>query len=126
MIRRLLIGFGLFVVAAFGYLSVSGAPPRVHVVTLVPWFVIVALASLIAWSRQCSLLTRLVLLALLVVAGAGLLLYATTASFGKMEPSIGSYVGFVVLTILVLGAFLALAEGLARLVDRWWPEPTRT
>lgn len=121
MIRRFIIGLVLFLVASIGYLSVSGAPPRVHVLTVVPWFAIVALASLVAWSPLRSAFTRWVLMAVIVFAGSALLLYASTAFFGKMEPSLRGYIAFLILTVVVLAAFLGITAGLARVTTRWWP-----
>lgn len=124
MLRKLLIALCLFAGATVAYLSISGGPTKVHVATIVPWFTIALAACLAAWSPLSSS-ARVVSLAFVALGGAGLHLYANTAFFGKMEPTLGAYLAFLVLTLLVVAGFLALIAGLARLTARWWPPVTR-
>lgn len=121
MTRKLLIGSWLFVGTCALYLLVSRAEMKVHVATIVPWFIVTLLGGLAVWAPWRSRRARAGALCLIVLAGGGLHLYANTAFFGKMEPSVGSYLAFVLFTAIVLGIFVGLTVGLARLVTRWWP-----
>jgi hypothetical protein len=116
MARKFAIGGCLFLAATALYLLSSGAPLRVHVATLGPWLLIALCAGLASWWPGVSLVMRAVLLALTVVLGALLLLWAINLTVVHAEFTLASYWLYLVLVVPILGVYLAFIAGISRLI----------
>ncbi|MEP7012662.1 MAG: hypothetical protein ABJC13_20250 [Acidobacteriota bacterium] len=83
--RRVLISAGVFATGALAYLSLSGAPLKVHVVTLLVQAVFLSSVSLVAWVLEASRKKQLLAFFLVAAFVAPFATYASCLVIRKIE-----------------------------------------
>lgn len=102
------------------YLLTSGAPARVHLGVGLTWTPLLLFLCLLGWTGRLNRLQKAVLIALLVVAGGGVLAFVTTQVVLKVDFSITLWRNHVFLLLITFGAVFTLSHLCEGILKRWW------